>query len=85
MRIGVQFTGTLQANQTQRWYTFNWPADWHVVWNVVSTTPKSGAPEVEWSVAVERATAQNITYWITVKNLINIPVNIEARYAIMNQ
>lgn len=84
MRIGVQFTGTLQANQTMKWYTFNWPQEWHVIWNVVPTTPRPGSPEIEWSVEVERASTQYITYWITVKNLTPVTVNIEARYAIMN-
>ena len=31
MTTGVQFTGSLAANQTQRWFTFNWPAAWHDV------------------------------------------------------
>jgi len=84
MRVGVQFTGTLQANQTVRWYTFNWPQQWQVIWTVVPTSPRAGAPQIEWTVEVERASATNITYWITVKNLINVPVNIEARYAVTN-
>jgi hypothetical protein len=84
MKIGVQFTGTVGAGQSTRWFTYNWPATWHVVWTVVPTTPKVGAPEIEWSVAVERASATYITYWITIKNDTNIPVNIEARYEILN-
>lgn len=84
MRVGVQFTGTIGANGTQRWFTYNWPANWHVVWYVVPTTPRVGAPEIEWSVAVERATNQYITYWVTIKNLTSAPVNIEARYAVLN-
>lgn len=84
MRIGVQFTGSLQANQTKKWFTYNWPAEWHVGWTVVPTTAKSGGPEIEWSVEVERASSQYITYWITIKNLMNVPVNIEARYAVFN-
>ncbi len=81
---GVQFTGTLAANQTQRWFTFNWPATWHVVWYVVPTSPRSGAPQLDWDVSVERATATNCTYWITVKNLTNQNVTFEGRYAVMN-
>lgn len=83
MRVGVQFTGTLAANATQRWFTFNWPASWHVVWYVVPTSPRGG-PQIEWSVAVERASSTHITYWITIKNLTSNPVNIEARYAVLN-
>jgi hypothetical protein len=84
MSVGVQFTGSLAANQTQRWFTFNWPQQWHVEWNVVPTSPHAGAPQIQWDVAVERANPGNITYWITISNLTNLPVNIEARYAIMS-
>jgi len=80
---GVQFTGTVPANASRRWFTFNWPAHWHVEWNVVPTSPRSGAPQVEWSVAVERASDSHITYWITIKNLTAEEVNIEARYAVL--
>jgi hypothetical protein len=84
MSVGVQFTGSLAPNQTRRWFTFNWPQQWHVEWNVVSTSPKPGAPQVEWTVEVERASAPYITYWIDVHNLTADPINFEARYAIMN-
>jgi hypothetical protein len=84
MSTGIQFTGNLAANQTQRWFTFNWPVAWHVVWYVVPTTPRSGAPQIEWSVSVERANATACTYWITIKNLTASPVTVEARYAILS-
>ena len=48
MRIGTQFTGQLSAGQTRRWFTFGWPAEWHVVWHMMPITPAIGAPEVEW-------------------------------------
>jgi hypothetical protein len=35
---GLQFLGSLPANTTQRWFTFNWPATWHIVWTVMPTT-----------------------------------------------
>jgi hypothetical protein len=84
MRVGTQFTGAVPANGSKRWFTFNWPQDWHVVWYVVPTTPKPGAQEIEWDVQVERASATNITYWITVRNLTTAEVNIEGRYAVLN-
>jgi len=82
MTTGVQFTGTLAANQTQRWFTFNWNAAWHVIWYMVPTSPQN-APEVSWSVAVQRADANNCTYWITVSNLTAATVTFEGRYAIL--
>ena len=81
--LGVQFTGTVPANQTRRWFTFRWPAHWHVVWTVVPTTPKLGAPQISWSVSVERAEDAYITYWISITNLTGDEVGIEARYAVL--
>lgn len=84
MITGVQFRGNLAPNQTKRWFTFNWPADWHVLWTVVPTSVRNGAPEVDWSVAVERAAVNAVTYWITISNLTNTSVDIEGRYEILN-
>jgi hypothetical protein len=84
MRVGVQFTGSLAPSQTARWFTFNWPQAWHVVWTVVPVTPKPGAPELQWNVQVERASAANVTYWINVTNLSNSAINFEGRYAVLN-
>jgi len=84
MQVGTQFNGTVAAGATQRWYTFNWAQEAHVVWYVVPTTPQAGAPQIEWDVEVERASDADITYWITVRNLTSSDVNVEARYAILN-
>ncbi len=81
----VQFTGTLNPSETKRWFTFNWPATWQMVWTVMPTTVKSGAPEITWSVQVERASAEFLTYWITVQNLTNIAVAFEGRYCILSR
>jgi len=82
---GTQFTGTLQGNETRRWFTFNWPATWHMIWTVMPTTVRPGAPQVTWKVAVERASAEFVTYWITVQNLTPDPVNFEGRYCILSR
>jgi hypothetical protein len=84
MRVGVQFNGNLGPHQTRRWFTFNWPAGWHVAWYMMPLTPAGGAPEVDWDVAVERADPQHVTYWLTVSNLTNQAVNFEGRYAVLN-
>lgn len=84
MTTGVQFNGSLPPNATRRWFTRNWAASRHVVWYVVPTTPRSGAPQIEWDVEVECASSTAVTYWITVKNLTSSAVNVEARYAILN-
>lgn len=84
MRTNVQFTGSLAPNASGRWFTFSWPASWQVVWYVMPTTPRPGAPELDWSVAVERANSNHVTYWITVNNRSAINASFEARYAVLN-
>ena len=81
--LGVQWNGTLNPNQTQTWFTFNWPATWHMLWTVMPVTPSPGA-KVTWKVAVERGSAEFVTYWITVTNLTNQTVNFQGRYAILS-
>lgn len=82
---GVQWTGNLAANQTQRWFTFNWPATWHVAWTVMPTTVQSGAAQITWKVQVERATSEFVTYWITVTNLTPAPLSFEGRFCILSR
>lgn len=80
---GVQFTGQVAPNATTCWFTFNWPAHWHVLWTVIPTTPAPGAPQIRWRTRVERASDAFATYWICITNLTNNPVSIEGRYAVL--
>jgi hypothetical protein len=82
-RVGVQFTGTVPASSTRTWFTFRWPAHWHVAWTAVPTTPLASAPQISWDVRVERADDAFITYWISITNHGSEEVGIEARYALM--
>ncbi len=84
MYTGVQWTGTIAANATQKWFTYGWSAAQHVVWYMMPTSPQPGAPELDWDVAVERANATQCTYWITVKNLTGNAVTFEGRYAVLS-
>jgi hypothetical protein len=81
--LGIQFRGSLPPNATRRWFTHSWPAHWHVVWTVVPTSPRSGGPQISWDVAVERASDEHITYWITITNQTAEEVQIAARYAVL--
>jgi hypothetical protein len=81
--VGVQFTGQLAANATTCWFTFNWPAHWHMIWTVVPTSPRPGAPQIRYQIKTERASDSYMTYWICVTNLTNVPVNIEGRYCVL--
>jgi hypothetical protein len=49
MRVGVQYRGQVNASATERVFTYNWPADWHVLWYVTPTNPRSGAPQIDWT------------------------------------
>jgi hypothetical protein len=82
---GVQWTGSLTGGQTQRWFTWGWPATWHMVWTVMPTTPAPGAPQVRWTVEVERADAEYCTYWISVTNLTSAALNFEGRFAVLSR
>jgi hypothetical protein len=81
---GVQFTGTVASGQSHTWFTWGWNPAKHVVWYVMPRTPKVGAPELNWTVQVERGDPNGTTYWITVKNLTTISVEFEGRYAVLN-
>jgi hypothetical protein len=81
MVTGVQFRGTLNPRQTQRWFTFNWPANEHVLWEIVPNSARPGAAQVDWDVAIERADSSHLTYWLTVTNLTDNSVQFEGRYA----
>ncbi len=80
MSYGVQFRGALSPNQTQRWFTFNWPVNRDVAWLVVPTTPQAGSPHVQCTVATELTPNNTITYWLTIQNLTSDTFNFEARY-----
>ncbi len=84
MNTGVQFTGNLTPNQTQRWFTFNWSPASHIVWTMMPTTPNASGAELNWSVAVQRSDANHVTYWITVTNTTAAAIAFEARYAVLN-
>jgi len=82
MITGVQFRATLNPNETQYWFTYNWSASDHVLWEVMPTTARSGSAQIDWDVAIERADSVHVTYWITIVNLTGNPVQFEARYLI---
>lgn len=82
---GVQWTGSLAPNEQRRWFSHSWAATWHVIWTVMPTTPRPGAPQISWTVQVERANSEYLTYWITVRNLTAAPVTFEGRYCILSR
>jgi hypothetical protein len=81
--VGTQWTYTMGANQTIDFYTWGWPAAWHVLWTVMPTTPRAAGPQLRWKVQVERSEPCHLVYHIFVTNLSNAPLGIEGRYAIL--
>jgi hypothetical protein len=81
---GAQWFGSLAPNQTQSWFTWGWGAQWHVVWTIMPLTECPGAAQLSWTVEVERASATDCTYWITVTNLTPEPVKFEGRYDVLS-
>jgi hypothetical protein len=81
--VGTQFTGTVPAAATRRWFTYDWPACWHVVWTVATVNPVTPGPGLTWRVRAERPSRERLTYWIDITNLTAAPIDIEARYAIV--
>jgi hypothetical protein len=82
---GVQWFGTIAGNAAARWFTFGWPAAWHVVWTIMPLTHCPGGPQLTWTVQVERANPTQCTYWITVRNLTADPVKFEGRYDVLKK
>lgn len=79
---GVQFRGTVPANSTAIWFTYNWPVLWHIVWTVVPTDVAT-TPEVGWNVEVQKTSGDYFTYWISITNPTGADVDIEARYCVL--
>lgn len=82
---GVQFRGSLAANQTRRWFTFNWPEWWRTQWRMLPTSIRPGAAQLTWTVDIERASGAFLTYWISVTNLTALPVDFEGRFCALGR
>ena len=54
-----------------------------LLWTVVPDSINASAPEITWSVGVQRTSSTYVTYWINITNQTNTAVDIEARYAIL--
>lgn len=84
--VGVQFTDTLAAGESRRWFTHSWPACWHVHWTIV---PRQAATSpglaLDWRARAERASREHVTYWLDVSNRTGQPVEFEARYQILSR
>jgi hypothetical protein len=84
MVVGVQIADTMPPNATIDYFTWGWDPSLDVVWTVVPTTQSTGQPQVEWNVAIERASDTSVTYHVTITNLTPSDLGVEGRYAILN-
>jgi hypothetical protein len=82
---GIQWTGTVAPNAEGEWFTFGWPASWHVVWTVIPITISPGAPQLTWQVRVEQSGPAFVTYRVKVQNLTAASVSFVIRYAIVSR
>ena len=82
---GTQFTGTVPAKSSSRFFTFNWPAWQQVAWTVMPTTMAAANPQLSWSVAVQRAAGAFVTFWITIANSSATPVSFEGRFVVLGR
>lgn len=81
---GVQFTATIPANSTRRWFTHSWPFHWFVIWTVVPTAPAiDGGEQIEWKVQITRQTETLLKYFIEIRNVRNYAVTVQARYNVL--
>jgi hypothetical protein len=83
--VGTQFNGTVAANSSARWFTYNWPSWQQVAWTIMPTSVNTAGAQLTWSGAVQRTAGQYITYWITVTNTTNTPVSFAARYVVLGR
>lgn len=84
-KAGVQFYGSVAPGATHSWFTFGWPASWHVLWTVMPMTTCPGAAQLTWRTRVERASATQATYWIVITNASGATVRFEARYDVLSR
>lgn len=85
MIFGTQFTGNVPAGQTRRWFTHSWNAAWNVSWVMVPTNPPvDGAAQLEWKIQNTRQAPNLVKWFIEVRNVTGVPVDFQARYAILN-
>jgi len=69
-----------RTNATKRWYTWGWPASWHVFWTLMPVTPCPGGRNCVGRWGSNGRSANDCTYWITATNLTGDRVKIEGRY-----
>jgi hypothetical protein len=77
--VGTQYRGRIAPGQTQRVFTFNWPANEVVHWSVYPTT--EDAILSASSVDIERDPDDRVTYYITVRNIGRVTSDYELRFA----
>jgi hypothetical protein len=82
--VGTQFSDTLAAGETKRWFTHSWPACWQVHWTAVPRADTTG-PALELRTRTERASREHVTYWLDVTNRSAAAVEFEARYQILSR
>lgn len=83
-RSGTQFTTTVAANSSVRFFTHSWPGYWFVLWTCIPSAPAVDGPaQIEWNVQSTRQTDTLLKYFVEIKNLQPYPVTVQARYDVL--
>lgn len=77
MPSGKQFVGSLDAGQFWEWFTFGWPSNWLVQWSVRPSPGFLGNVALR-ALTTERASDGTLTYFLTVWNIGDSPIDFEA-------
>lgn len=87
VQTGAPFAGVVGAKKTLKVYFGGWSAKWHMIWYCVPVAPVTsppGAPQMSWTMATERESADKVKYHLDIKNLTAYPITVEVRYAVFN-
>jgi hypothetical protein len=83
MLLGVQFSGSLGAGASDTWFSEGWGDHWGTTFTVVPTSPVyDQGPQLEWDTRSEPGVPSTLTWFFTVRNLTQRPLDFEVRYAI---
>jgi hypothetical protein len=83
MQLGTHFSGSLAAGATGSWFSEGWGAGWGTSFTVVPTSPvHDQGPQLEWDTRSEPGDPSAVTWWFTVRNLTERPLDFEVRYAL---
>jgi hypothetical protein len=81
---GVQFDGSVAANSTNLYFTFDWNPAQNIAWSIMPTTTSSSGPELTLSnVGLQLSDSSDATYWLTISNPTSSTQSFQGRFCIL--